>query len=164
MPAAHDTTNAQCIICNSKQSYRNKWLKSDGQWLCKRCYGNSRYQLRVQREIAKYGKKLRSVTESKAAYRYYVGKKTALKMGREWSISFEDWQKIIQRGCFYCKTSLENIRGYSLDRIKNNIGYRLDNVLPCCKACNTIKSNLLTVEETQVAINAILDYRKGQKR
>lgn len=76
------------------------------------------------------------------------------------NLSLEDYDKLLQNGCFYCKKDLFLESGGSLDRINNDLGYFKENVLPCCGDCNKLRGNRLTVEETQVAVNAILEYRK----
>jgi hypothetical protein len=65
------------------------------------------------------------------------------------------------KGCHYCFSSLLTETGIGLDRINNNLGYSLDNVLPCCGNCNKIRQDKLTVEEMKVAMSAIINYRKN---
>jgi hypothetical protein len=64
----------------------------------------------------------------------------------------EEFREIINQNCFYCNKSPSNIDGkyfttgsylYSgIDRIDSNLGYIIGNVVPCCKICNVMKSNL----------------------
>lgn len=159
MPSKIDRTNAICFRCRSNQSYRNRWINFKMQCYCFRCYYRVTYKRKIERELAKYGHKLRSKTEYTDRYRFYSGTKTAQRMKREWTISFMEWQQIITKNCYYCNTTLIGIRGTSLDRIDNTKGYILSNVLPCCGWCNGIRSNRLTVEEAKIAIQAILEYR-----
>jgi 5-methylcytosine-specific restriction endonuclease McrA len=42
----------------------------------------------------------------------------------------------------------------------NTRGYEPDNVVPCCKNCNVLKSNKYTPEETKVMMEALLAFRK----
>ena len=44
--------------------------------------------------------------------------------------------------CFYCRT----YKATGFDRIDSSLYYTMDNVIPCCRICNTMKSDL-TVEE-----------------
>lgn len=44
--------------------------------------------------------------------------------------------------CHYCGTLCPRwSQGYWVDRVDNDIGYRPDNCLPCCKPCNFRKSS-----------------------
>lgn len=74
-------------------------------------------------------------------------------------LSFEQFYELCQQNCYYCglkpstksntyrgrKTiSQDMIDGYTLiynglDRIDSNRGHTIDNVVPCCKQCNTAK-------------------------
>lgn len=60
--------------------------------------------------------------------------------------------------CYYCSGPLPEAGG-GLDRLNNSIGYRLDNVVPCCDFCNDLRGNLLTPDETKVAVKAIQQFR-----
>ena len=80
------------------------------------------------------------------------------------TITEEEYCQILSRGCFYTGEELVNIEnfGYSLDRIDNLKGYTLDNVLPCIGWVNMMRQDQLTVEETKIAVDAILKYRKEE--
>jgi hypothetical protein len=77
----------------------------------------------------------------------------------EFNIDIKNYEQLLKKGCFYCGIILTNIGGASLDRIDNDIGYTIQNVVPCCGDCNKVRGAVLTVEETKIAIKAILDYR-----
>lgn len=49
-----------------------------------------------------------------------------------------------------------------LDRKDNSLGYIIDNVLPCCGDCNKVRNTVLTVEEMEVAMKAVLVFRSGK--
>ena len=75
---------------------------------------------------------------------------------------FEQYEAIISQPCHYCYCSLYNFGGSSLDRIDNLVGYVLTNVLPCCGICNNIRNNFLSVKEMEVAMAAVVEFRKGE--
>lgn len=75
-------------------------------------------------------------------------------------VSYEDCLRLWDNGCFYCQKDVKTEKGVSLDRINNDKGYTLDNVLPCCGDCNIMRSDILTVNEMEIAMTAILDYRR----
>ena len=39
------------------------------------------------------------------------------------------------------KVYYEELKSNGLDRVDNNKGYTIDNVVPCCKRCNYAKNN-----------------------
>lgn len=94
--------------------------------------------------------------------RFKFMRNTALKRDLEVSISIEEYGVLIALPCSYCNGEMNcpSVMGIGLDRIDNDKGYHIDNVLPCCTACNAIRSQFLSVEETKIAIRAVLDYRK----
>ena len=64
----------------------------------------------------------------------------------EMTLIFEDYIKLITSNeCYYCGGPL-NETGCGLDRIDSNKGYVLNNVRPCCDACNTAKNNYTEIE------------------
>lgn len=83
-------------------------------------------------------------------YRRY--KKGALDRSYSFEITFEEMETIIYKNCFYCNQEPEdhssddcykNGRGIfkrnGIDRKDNTKGYYLDNCVPCCSRCNTMK-------------------------
>ena len=51
-------------------------------------------------------------------------------------LTFEEFKSFWQLPCHYCGAEIETI---GLDRIDNSLGYKLDNVIPCCLRCNILK-------------------------
>lgn len=98
-------------------------------------------------------------------YRFIHARSKAKNKGKSrgysWSIGFEDYSILMMKGCHYCSSDLLTETGIGLDRIDNSLGYTLANVLPCCGDCNKIKQDKLTVEEMEVAMSAIIKYRKN---
>jgi hypothetical protein len=76
-------------------------------------------------------------------------------------LSFDDFITERNKPCFYCGNRIgpPTIEGTGLDRIDNNKGYEPGNIVSCCKVCNQIKGDILTIEETKAAISAILSVR-----
>jgi hypothetical protein len=73
-------------------------------------------------------------------------KRGAKRRGIEWKISNADAQEIIQKECFYCGTKFSNncdgFKYNGIDRVDNEKGYEIGNVVPCCKACNIAKHDM----------------------
>jgi hypothetical protein len=71
----------------------------------------------------------------------------ARKRGLCWELTEDDFDRLTAQACFYCgsqptavarrKASRFTYNG--LDRKDNDLGYTVENVVPCCKACNVAK-------------------------
>lgn len=79
---------------------------------------------------------------------YRSGAKESL---REFRLTKPELEWLISQRCYYCGDPPSNERttqgGYKLmyngiDRINNDLGYDKNNVVPACKRCNFMKSNL----------------------
>ena len=57
--------------------------------------------------------------------------------GLEFSLTSKDFRDRIDSPCYYCA---EDYQGIGLDRIENDIGYHLTNIVPCCPTCNRMKN------------------------
>lgn len=73
------------------------------------------------------------------------------------SITREQFIENLQKSCTYCgKFSYEEPAGTTwCDRIDNDKGYDIDNIVPCCPACNQIRGVHLTVPEMVTAMKAV---------
>lgn len=64
-----------------------------------------------------------------------------------WELSREQFIELTHKNCFYCDNTPNNISKRKsgdfvyngIDRIDNNLGYSIDNVVPCCSICNRAK-------------------------
>jgi len=63
----------------------------------------------------------------------------ARSKGRVFTLSYEQLCALVSQPCSYCG-KLKEING--IDRVDNMRGYVLDNVVPCCTTCNTMKMGL----------------------
>jgi hypothetical protein len=70
-------------------------------------------------------------------------------------ISKEEYLDLIKDGCFYCDRDLFRFTGHSLDKVDSDRGYVIGNVLPCCGDCNSLRMNILTVDETIEVVKLI---------
>ena len=95
----------------------------------------------------------KSLPKGQAAFNYIfnLAQKAAKKRGHDFQLSKEFFKKLIDSPCFYCGSPPSNIAKrpdyngdyiYSgVDRSNSNGGYVVDNVVPCCWACNRAKSD-----------------------
>lgn len=68
------------------------------------------------------------------------------------NISYKDWHLLSKKNCYYCGSLPSNIIKSKhnngdfiyngIDRLNSNLGYELNNCVPCCKKCNRAKSDM----------------------
>jgi len=56
-----------------------------------------------------------------------------------WDLTPTQFAEFWRKPCFYCGDSIATI---GLDRIDNEEGYNIENVVPCCTKCNKMKSTM----------------------
>jgi len=93
--------------------------------------------------------------------RFTNSKWLAKKRGINFNLTFEQFESIINKPCFYCDNLLckNSETAFGLDRIDNLKGYAFDNIVSCCKICNMIKGCKFTQLEAVVMISAVLRFR-----
>lgn len=110
---------------------RNRKLKTGYSYKCKSCTKSRGWVKGYDKEYAKaYRKTPRG--------RYGKYKVSAKKRGYDFELSFEEFSAYWQEPCFYCGVDIESI---GLDRIVNDEGYSVDNVVSCCSSCNVAKND-----------------------
>jgi len=85
-------------------------------------------------------------------------KRRAKRKGQEYNLTEEQFIELTQKDCHYCgaKPNNKNIKKgcngdyiyNGLDRVDNDKGYTMDNVVPCCRNCNRAKYKM-TLQEFQ---------------
>lgn len=85
-------------------------------------------------------------------------KSMARLRGIQWGIELEKAARIMSLPCHYCGTPPKAVCKHpsskknhlvlrnGIDRANNKLGYIPDNVVPCCKTCNSAKSDLSEAE------------------
>ena len=66
-------------------------------------------------------------------------RKSDKKRGMENDLTVTVVRRLIKNPCQYCDSTTTYM---TLDRIDNNVGHLLSNVVPCCIRCNYIKSDM----------------------
>jgi len=61
----------------------------------------------------------------------------AYRRNYSFSITLEQFKVLIEQDCFYCGQE----KSMGVDRHQNNIGYQLENCVPCCQICNRMKND-----------------------
>ncbi len=116
----------------------------------------------------------RSSTLSYNTMAYSTRRSDAKRRLIQWEITKEYWNSITMKPCHYCGTEKSNrIKGRirrdgsqspdylynGIDRVNNDIGYTINNCVPCCKNCNFMKRKL-SVEEFFNHIKKICKHSK----
>lgn len=137
-------TIKQCNKCGEKDLTRFTRVKKGSDKLhscCKKCDAQARNMwLKTDN-----GRKYRRVY-SYTVLRYGHSKNKAKAKGIEWSITKAEFNILRDKPCAYCGANIVTT-GSGLDRINSDLGYILNNVVPCCYLCNTIKWNYWTYSE-----------------
>lgn len=96
---------------------------------------------------------------------YLTYQNNAKKMGRDFCLSREEFKCITSQHCQYCGTEPTQIAKAShnngrtlegvdwsaytyngIDRVDNNLGYTIDNCVPCCGSCNLMKRSFSAIQ------------------
>jgi hypothetical protein len=104
----------------------------------------------IRKEVAK-NLNLKKWGESSFTGIYCSYRKGASNRGLTFNLSIDELRNLVVKPCRYCgalpgneKKSRFNNGSYyynGIDRINNNIGYELTNVVPCCWRCNEAKKS-----------------------
>src|SRR5579863_4596561 len=88
------------------------------------------------------GCKTLGVSPSGKPYIHVLGKYrwNAKKRNLKWALSESKFVELILSDCHYCGQQPSPYNG--IDRKNSNVGYVEENVVPCCKVCNTIKGKV----------------------
>jgi hypothetical protein len=107
-------------------------------------------------------------TESSLNQLYSNYKRHAKNRKLEWKLNKDEFKRITSKNCNYCgiepkqvQKHPDNFHNYiynGVDRIDNNVGYLLQNSVPCCKICNWCKKNY-TEKEFLDWIERVYGYR-----
>jgi len=73
-------------------------------------------------------------------------------------------EAVLAGGCVYCGADLQSFTGICLDRIKNDERHKpgkhtSNNICGCCPQCNSIKSDLLSIEEMALLHDGLVAIR-----
>jgi hypothetical protein len=98
---------------------------------------------------------------------YNEYKKGAENRGYIFELTKEVFESLTKENCFYCGKIPQNIKKTlkgreiyvynGIDRKDNNIGYTMDNCVPCCKLCNFFKS-ALSIDEFLIQVEKIYKH------
>jgi hypothetical protein len=118
-----------CSLFQNKGSY----FRKTGETLCSKCA--NRRMSGVNSGQYKHG-----------SIRYPEYRYNAKKRGIDFKITVEQFKEITSKPCHYCNGFSTNrnpkSRGNGIDRKNSDVGYEINNCVPCCATCNFIKNNM----------------------
>lgn len=109
----------------------------------------------------KYGGENRILLDNEAAKRTYFSsyRNNAKTRNLTFLLIREEFDNIISQNCYWCGDSpkisnyLLNIKPHitnfycnGIDRLDNNLGYTIENCVPCCTNCNMMKKTLSSID------------------
>lgn len=115
-------------------------LLSEGYVACQNC------TFKYQQEFKETRIKNDKLYTYKDVYREYV--KKAKERGISFELSLDQASVLFEQNCYYCGSEPRNFRTrqngqeiiyQGIDRVDNKIGYNIENVVACCKYCNSSK-------------------------
>jgi hypothetical protein len=92
--------------------------------------------------------------------KYNQCKEGARTRGLDFELTLDDFEKLWQKPCVYCGTSIDSI---GIDRMDNECGYLADNIVACCWKCNRMKTTM-TVAEFISHARKIAKYDTAHRR
>ena len=102
----------------------------------------------------RYKKKIRDSKPRSTRQMVSYAKRSAASRGLGWDIDDAEYLILVGHQCVYCNGILGD-RGVRLDRLDNDLGYTLANVVPCCYLCNITRGNRFSSDEMKIIGNAI---------
>ena len=131
-------------------------------WKCVNIYTNKEY-IYTGSYLHKLKERVKTKFNNETQYGlrnflYRSSKTNAASRHHSFDLTFEEFNHIISQPCYYCgeepreasreliikrgDTHQPTIRYNGIDRIDPNIGYQVDNCVPCCPTCNYMKHTL----------------------
>jgi uncharacterized protein with PIN domain len=148
----------RCKTCGEELVIDKNWTikkKISSHYDCNFCDNERRKKFGI---VSK--DRLRYTRSKKGKYLY--ARARAKQRGVVWSLTKEEYIRLVENNCHYCGDILRET-GVGLDQIVPTKGYTTNNVVPCCKECNVVKSDYFTYEE-MVEIGKLLKDIKSRRK
>ena len=119
--------NRTCPVCKTAKDVSAFSVDSakplGRKYICKKCVGKQYLEYYVAHK-------------STSRYKYNTYRNEALRRGLCFELTYKQFLQLWRENCHYCGCQITTI---GIDRRDNNIGYTIDNCLPCCSVCNKMK-------------------------
>lgn len=132
----------RCLLCGSVKQKRLQAIQRAKSCGCMKNFRDAK--------VAGSGRRTADGTRLEINTIISIYKSNAKKRDIEFSISYVDFEEIVDSPCYFCGDKGVNIlrkRGYSeyrytgIDRVDNDLGYIKSNCVPCCAWCNRAKNS-----------------------
>lgn len=141
----------ECLACHDK-AYAKE--------LCRRHYSQNKYRSYSRKQKKKFNDKWLKWSRTLRG-QFTTSKNKVTHKGVSWKLTFEQFAELRSKPCFYCDGPLPET-SIGLDRLVAEEGYSVNNVVPCCRNCNMLKGDMLTLRETLEVLKLIKTMRKGR--
>jgi 5-methylcytosine-specific restriction endonuclease McrA len=147
----------------NSQEYNRKYYKEHK----KQMIGyTTQWRKRNPQKIRGYAKINYDRSKTSGSHRYWKLLRASKRLGVQCSWpkqEFIKWYLSQDKVCFYCgrtliETSKTDDTGLTLDRLDNTKAYEPDNVVLCCRRCNTIKGCWLTPDAMKEIAQKYVKY------
>lgn len=108
----------------------------------KNAENTAKWRLKNTGKKVAYQKYYDNLRRSDPEYKLPVVKRLAKRRNILWEISDEMAIKLFKEECHYCNLPARLDYCNGIDRVDNNKGYIVNNVVPCCQACNYMKNTM----------------------
>lgn len=159
-PHHADGLASHCKKC--KREYSNKLNATQARKARLKVY-SIRQDVKIKAKL--YGQTMRAKASKNKAHRttskYSAFIRYANRTGRYVNIDKSTYVLLTSSPCYYCGGTLPQT-GCGLDRKDNDLDYTVDNVLPCCTICNSVRNRFFSVQEMErigALIRVIIDGR-----
>jgi hypothetical protein len=92
-------------------------------------------------------------------YKTYIGSAKSRKLAN--TLSIEQFMQIVNKPCYLCGKINSDTHKNGIDRINNDIGYDIGNIISCCYDCNMLKFvyniNEFMIHLLRIYHNRVLD-------
>jgi hypothetical protein len=157
----------------AKRSEYRKYNKEIIRASKRRYYVNSRYKIRLKAK-ENYKINRESILAKNMIWRknsdrgqFLSIRRGAILRDMQFAITFESALEFKNKPCFYCG---ENVPRIGIDRVNNDIGYVVGNLVTCCTICNRMKTNYSVnnfikhcrkISEHFIKVEKALNWRNG---
>jgi hypothetical protein len=139
-----------CVMCGVIIEDITIGIKEKSIQKCEKCYATMR-KVEDKREFRERNYAFEKKINPLGHYREYAD--GAAKRNLSFELTLDEFTEIVTKACYYCKKYEEN-EVIGIDRINSFIGYNMENIVPCCNICNTMKQQL-TMNEFALQIEKI---------
>lgn len=148
VPLPPESEVGRCEECRSRNKESEQALKAlrKAAGLCVYCGGAAEKATRRNRLSCDKCRRRMSGYSGTVKNRFGRARRTNIKI-KGWTLTFEEYAKLIAEPCTYCKLPNMETYGTGLDRLDNKRGYHLDNVVSCCPECNIVRNSIFTPDE-----------------